>query len=963
MSSDIPIDNVVPLPPTGEVRWADSFVNMLAGLGVPGRDKFAGQNYVHTPLNVLELESAYRSDWIARKVVTIPAWDMTREWRSWQADPDQIELLEGVEKTLFIQQKLQAALIKARLYGGAVIIIGVDAGKPEEELDLEQVGQDSLKFIHIVSRNQIRAGPIIRDISSKYFGQPEYYEARNEPAPKTFEQEVETSRVTREFGNIQVKVHPSRVIKLIGMDTADQMLSEIWGDSVLQPVNDAVKMCGLVTGSLATLVAELKVDVIKIPELKSILSTQAGTTKMINRFSAANAAKSVINTIMIDGNEEWQRIQASLTGVPETLLTYMQIAAGAADIPATRFLGMSPTGLNATGESDIRNYYDRLAAEQETILTPTMTVLDEVLIRSALGDRPPEVWYEWNSLWQLSDAEKADIALKKAQAYQIDVMTAQLPTVALANARANQLIEDGVYPGLEKALEEAALEGDTIEEHNAEPEMDPAMEAMKLLAESGAAPPPGQPGGPPGGFPGGGKVVPIGKKKAPPPGFPARRAAGDSEPDLVDEDDVSRETGDHNENHDPKTGEFSSGSGGSAGGSGKTGRVARAKEAVGAARDFVRGKGAGEVLRDVAKSEKGQDALATAIGSLLSAGGADPSTWELNEQAAKSALRAVGNALDMGPKNAQRLVVDAVKGLIKRRKKKSFSGDADPEDDEDDEVTALLERLLEQLEALDVGSNGEGGDLADYNMNHGPDGRFAKSSGGTRAQRRREQGYKRAARSAFGGGSGRNWDFPHEKAPANETPEHRRERRERNRKAEAAALSGEFARRIEGGLAKVEAEVARRSRAAVRSGLKAVGRGIARGAKAAVGKLRRKKAPAVLTAPPPKRGRGRPRTRPIKPKRPRGRPRKVRDERPWIDHNECHDPKSGQFCGEGGGGGEDYPQELENLLHKHSTKELNAKEFQKELKKRYPGYEVSLRGKYGNYEVTLPNGKVIYVQS
>ena len=124
-----------------------------------------------------------------------------------------------------------------------------------------------------------------------------------------------------------MRLHPSRVVKLIGMDTADQMLSEIWGDSVLQPVNDAVKMCGLVTGSLATLVAELKVDVIKIPELKSILSTAAGTNKMLARFSAANAAKSVINTIMIDGNEEWQRIQASLTGVPETLMTYMQIAA------------------------------------------------------------------------------------------------------------------------------------------------------------------------------------------------------------------------------------------------------------------------------------------------------------------------------------------------------------------------------------------------------------------------------------------------------------------------------------------------------------------------------------------------------------------------------------------------------------------------------------------------------------
>lgn len=522
-----PADNVVPL------AWGDSFINLLAGLGVPGRDKFASQQYTLNPMTVVDLENAYRGDWIARKVVTIPAWDMTREWRGWKADPDQIELLEEVERKLQVQQKLQSALIKARLYGGAAIVIGVDVGNPEEELDLELVGIDTLKFLHVVSKNNLRAGPIIHDISSKYFGEPEFYEARQEPVSKQFPQ-AETVPLAANYNKTQIKVHPSRVVKLIGIDTADQMLQDIWGDSVLQAVNDSVKMCGLVTGSLATLIAELKVDVIKIPELKSILSTDAGTRKMLGRFSAANVAKSTVNTILIDGNEEWQRIQASLVGVPDVLMTYLQIAAGASDIPATRFLGMSPKGLNATGESDIRNYYDRLAAEQSTILTPTINTLDEVLIRSALGDRPPEVWYEWNSLWQLSDNDKAEIALKKAQTYQIDVNAAQLPTTALANARANQLIEDGFYPGLEQALDEAAIEGDTIEEQNATPELPP-----ELLAAQGQ-PAPGQPGGPPAGTPpangNGNNVVQLRMK-------PTDAAIGDDLDGLYDYNECHTESG------------------------------------------------------------------------------------------------------------------------------------------------------------------------------------------------------------------------------------------------------------------------------------------------------------------------------------------------------------------------------------------------------------------------------------
>ena len=129
------------------VQWVDSFVNLLAGLGVSGRDKFASQVYTYTPMSQFELEAAYRGDWIARKVVDIPAFDMTRQWRQWQAGEGQVELLEECEKDLFVQQKVQQALIKSRLYGGAILVMGTEVGAPEEELNVEAVGKDGLKFL------------------------------------------------------------------------------------------------------------------------------------------------------------------------------------------------------------------------------------------------------------------------------------------------------------------------------------------------------------------------------------------------------------------------------------------------------------------------------------------------------------------------------------------------------------------------------------------------------------------------------------------------------------------------------------------------------------------------------------------------------------------------------------------------------------------------------------------------
>jgi phage-related protein (TIGR01555 family) len=418
--------------------WLDSFVNLLSGLGVSGRDKAAAQQYANTLLTQPQLELAYRGDWIARKVVDIPANDSTRAWRSWEADEGDIEALEDAEKGLKLQNKLQYAMKRARLYGGAAMILGVDVGKPEEELNVELVTTDSLKFVHVATRYELTAGEVERDLMSPWFGQPKYYE--------------------RNMGVVSapyVRIHPSRVIRFVGSEYPDPWQApDAWGDSVLQTVDDAIKAAGIVTGSIATLISEAKVDVIKTPGLTEALSTVDGTDRLTKRFSYANTSKSIVNALILDSEEEWQRMNATFTGMPDVLQMYLLIASGAADIPATRMLGQSPAGMNATGESDIRNYYDRIKSDQVTQLQPSLAMLDEVLIRSALGTRDPSIHYSWNSLWQLDNVAKAELENKRASTYKIDVDAGLIPIDIMRKARENQLMEDGTYPGLELIIEE-----------------------------------------------------------------------------------------------------------------------------------------------------------------------------------------------------------------------------------------------------------------------------------------------------------------------------------------------------------------------------------------------------------------------------------------------------------------------------------------------------------------------------
>jgi uncharacterized protein len=375
------------------------------------------------------------------------------------------------------------ALERARLYGGAAIVMGVDQGKFNEELDVDKVGIGDLKFMHVVSRWMLAAGPRVRDITSMWFGEPEYYMRSNVAAapPPGNVDPVGNPTMGYAAGEV-LYIHPSRVVQLIGHEYPDmETAPDAWGDSVLQPVQDALKDAGLVSSSIAAMIAEVKLDIVKVPGLLNKLSTEAGAAALTKRFSYANVAKSVVNALLIDTTEEWDRKELALSNVDKVMQMYLSICAGAADIPETRLLGRSPAGMNATGDSDMRNYYDRLSSEQKLKYTPALSRLDEVFIRSTLGRRDPSIKYEWNPLWQLSGPERATVTLQKAQAFKIDAESGLIDSEVLARGRVSQLVDDQVYPGMSAENDEA------IDKELLAKERDMVMNPPQPMMPGGAA--------------------------------------------------------------------------------------------------------------------------------------------------------------------------------------------------------------------------------------------------------------------------------------------------------------------------------------------------------------------------------------------------------------------------------------------------------------------------------------------
>ena len=421
--------------PVADQMVSDGLQNLVVGMGTP-HDKVAGTSFANNTLSKEQLDNMYRNNWIARKAVDIVPYDMIRAGRLWQANENQITALETAERELKLSSLKLRALSLSRLYAEAILIVsdGTDVTKP---FDPTRVKKGGLNFVHVLHRHQYSCGERNKDPLDPNFEEPEFYELN-----------------TRDSGS--VKIHPSRAIRFIGAPLPDlDAETDCAGDSILQIVHDAVVQAGSAAQNFANLTFDASVDVIKIPDLASHLSTKDGTTRLQERFGLANTMKSLYRMLLLGNNEEYDRKQVNFSNMPELLREYLQIVSGAVDIPATRFLSQSPGGMNSTGEADIRNYYDQISARQEIELRPTTAPLDEALIRHALGNRPDEIHYTFNPLWQITAKEQAEIGKLHAEAAEIYAVNALVPEDVLHDAVKNQLIESGNHPGIEQSYEES----------------------------------------------------------------------------------------------------------------------------------------------------------------------------------------------------------------------------------------------------------------------------------------------------------------------------------------------------------------------------------------------------------------------------------------------------------------------------------------------------------------------------
>lgn len=425
------------------VRLSDDFANFVSGLG-GANDIQSYAGYFTRELTKAQIDSSVRTSWISAKLHSIIPTDCIRAGWSYKADDVDITAIEAEQRRLQVNLKLRMALYLARKYGGSIIYMGVGPDDPSMPLAVDRIRKGDLRYLHVLSRHVVTLDGIILDPGSEFYGHPKQY------------------LINAGNGNT-VSVHPSRVIRFLSTDACEEELQERggWSDPLLMSLWSAIVNSDTSQAAMAHLLNKMKVDTLTIPGLSEIFATQESEDRFKRRLTSAALFEGLLGIKLVGGGtdkdsptEKWETFQLNLSGMPELNNMFLQMCAGAGDTPYTRLVGKSAEGMSATGEGDDRNYQITIKSMQELNLRPRHEQLNEVLYRSALGERPASLWYEYNPLFVQSDKEKAENALKRAQATVAYADSGLVPADVLAEAVKSQLIESGEYPGIEQAYQE-----------------------------------------------------------------------------------------------------------------------------------------------------------------------------------------------------------------------------------------------------------------------------------------------------------------------------------------------------------------------------------------------------------------------------------------------------------------------------------------------------------------------------
>lgn len=402
----------------------DGYVNLMNKYGT-SQDNSESYSFDREPvIPDMQLTSLYEGNGLFSKIIDTPAEEALKHGFDLNLKNDDLDaFVESALDDLEWEEKAATAIKWARLYGGAIIVMLIDDGRGlEEPVDWENVR--SIDELRVYERAIVQP-----DYTSLYmqdfgvrgkpnraskFGQPEFY------------------YVSSIYGSFTV--HESRCLVFRNGVLPEQISNstyQYWGMPEYVRIRRALRETTTAHSDAVKLLERSVQAVYSMKNLAALLTTDEGENQVLKRLQVIDQARSFLNSIAIDSEgENYDFKTTQFAGVSDVIDSTCNMLSALTNIPQTILFGRSPAGMNATGDSDLENYYNFVERIQKLMLKRNLRDLLDVIFRAGVAskevDEIPDYKLTFNPLWSLSDTEQATVDQTRAATAQVKAQTAQI---------------------------------------------------------------------------------------------------------------------------------------------------------------------------------------------------------------------------------------------------------------------------------------------------------------------------------------------------------------------------------------------------------------------------------------------------------------------------------------------------------------------------------------------------------
>lgn len=323
--------------------------------------------------------------------------DLSRKWIKIDGcdDPHKLEIIENELKKLHIKDLFHKAVTTTGYMGGAFIFI--DTGEDDltlplaiNDLSAELKEGSKVKFVVV---DPVNVSPIeyncIDPLRDDYM-QPRMWQVLGK------------------------RVHASRLLPFV--ENQPPMLLKpnynFLGIPQAQILWDYVMHFNQTRASTARLLEKISLLVVQT-DMDAVLSDEHGIELFDAKMEFLERYRNNDSVFVCDKESEGvMNVQTTIAGCTDVVRQSLELIACINRTPAVKLLGISPSGFNATGESDLKNYYDYISSKQELYREQIQTIINVIQL-CEFGNIDPVITFKFEPLNEENKASQAMTAQTK----------------------------------------------------------------------------------------------------------------------------------------------------------------------------------------------------------------------------------------------------------------------------------------------------------------------------------------------------------------------------------------------------------------------------------------------------------------------------------------------------------------------------------------------------------------------